>query len=243
MIDGQTKHCSSCDKDLPATEEYFYPSHLRDRGRNQCKSCHAKKAAERLTTTITYRDRLREIAQQVEPDERPLYQSLNSVAKALGWSVAKVEHDVYERQLPVFTFIYNNVGPALALKQEAAVAYVAAQKLNGHGQNPLSQVETEPEIETALPRELDVESESQGAKPEIEAVLLGEPQVAGTPDECASCGTTKGNILAVLDEKKVIRAYLCSPCYRTASSYKWEPNRMRRMADLIESIGIQRFTV
>src|SRR5450432_3586448 len=109
MIETSTKHCYGCDTDFPATEEYFYPSYLRE-GRNQCKSCHAKGGH----THVSFRDKLREVAQHIQPDEVPSYQSLNSVAKSIGCSVAKVERDVYENKLHVFEFTYNNVGPALA---------------------------------------------------------------------------------------------------------------------------------
>lgn len=228
MGEEPTKRCFDCGKDLPATEEYFYPSYLRDKGRNQCKTCHTN--AKNMRASVSFRDRLREIAQFVEQEEVPSYRSLNSIAKNMGWSVAKVERDVYENQLPVFRFIYNNVGPALALKLEDADAYIATHRLNGHSQEAISQIEAEQQINT-------------GPQGEIEPQIEAEPQVAGTPDKCACCGTTKGNILTVLDEKKEVRAYLCSACYRTASSYKWEPDRMRRMAALIESIGIQHFTV
>jgi hypothetical protein len=230
MIDEPTKHCNACGKDLPETEEYFFPSYLKETGRNICKTCHAERRA--ASSSVSFREKLREVAHFIQQDEVPSYQSLNSVATDIGWSITKVERDIYESKLPVFKFLYNNVGPALALKLEEAEAYIAAHRLNGQSQNtPLPQVETE-----SPPADTPDECVSS-ATTEVEA----EPLLAGTPDECASCGTTRGNILAVLDEKKEIRAYLCSTCYRTGSSYKWEPKRMRRMADLIERIGIQSF--
>lgn len=217
MSDETVKHCYNCNKDLPATTEYFFPSYLKEGGKNICKTCHAESSVQ----TVSFRDRLRDVAKHVQQDEVPSYQSLNSVAKAIGWSVAKVERDIYESKVPVFKFTYNNVGPALALRREDAETYIAVHERNGHSHDITVYVEAEPEVLEAEPEVL----------------------IAGTPDECASCGTTKGNILAVLDENREIRAYMCSTCYRTASSYKWEPERMRRVADLIERIGAHSFTV
>ena len=63
----------------------------------------------------------------------------------------------------------------------------------------------------------------------------------GSSSSCGCCGTTKGNIIAILDREKNPRCYLCHSCYRVGHSYDWEPNRMKKMARLIEIIGIENF--
>jgi hypothetical protein len=204
MTETTKKHCNQCGNNYPATTEFFFPSYLQEGGRDTCKTCHSA----RKSKSVTFRAHLRERALPIEAEKVPLYQSLNSIAHAIGWSVPKVEHDIYEKKFPIYTFLYNNVGPALALHMEDAKAYIAQHGLNGHTSAPAN-----------------------------------KPNVVGTPTTCGCCETNKGNILAVLDTKKEIRAYLCSTCYRTAASYKWDPQRMKNMARLIETIGIENLSV
>ncbi|HET8841353.1 MAG TPA: hypothetical protein VFN35_07785 [Ktedonobacteraceae bacterium] len=205
MTETAKKHCNVCENDYPATTEFFFPSYLKENSSHHiCKTCHTA----RKSNLVTFRTHLLERATPIDPEKASFYQSLNSIATAVGWSKAKVEHDIYKKKLSVYTFIYNNTGPALALLTEDAKAYIAEHELNGH--------------EPAPPK---------------------EPQVIGTPATCGCCETNKGNILAVLDTQKEIRAYLCATCYRTAASYKWDPQRMKNMARLIETIGIENLSV
>lgn len=40
----ELKHCNGCDKDLPATTDYFYISYLdKKKGRPKCKKCHTER--------------------------------------------------------------------------------------------------------------------------------------------------------------------------------------------------------
>lgn len=221
MIEVTKKHCNQCGNDYPATTEFFFPSYLKEDGRDTCKTCHSA----RRSKSVTFHAQLRELALPIEAENISLYQSLNSIARAIGWSVPKVEHDIYEKKFPVYSFLYNNVGPALALQMEDAKAYIAQHELNGHAPVPANGLEVEHELNRHTP------------------APANEPKVVGTPATCGCCGANKGNILAVLDTKKEIRAYLCSACYRTAASYKWDPQRMKNMARLIETIGIENLSV
>ncbi len=202
------KTCSACGKALPATEAFFFPSYLEPGGKNVCKICHR----ERSKILVTYREQLRERATPVSSEHVPLYKSLNSIATAIGLSVAVVEHDIFDRNLPIYTFIYNNVGPALALQMEDAEVYIREHTQNG---------------DTPV-----VSSE----KPEV-PVAPKKPDFMGSPDTCGCCKNDKGNILAVRNVDQQVVAYLCSPCYRTARSFDWEPERLRAVAKLIETIG------
>jgi hypothetical protein len=197
----QKKICTVCRQDFPATEEFFYPSYLTSNGRNICKICHKERAKN--SHTVTYRAQLRERATSISAEQVPLYKSLNSIATAVGLSAAVVEHDIFDRNLPVYSFIYNNTGPALALQMEDAEAYIREHAQNVH----------------------------------IPAVTPKKPEVMGRPDTCGCCNNDKGNILAVHNTDQRIVAYLCSTCYRAARSFDWEPERLRAVAKLIETIG------
>lgn len=66
------------------------------------------------------------------------------------------------------------------------------------------------------------------------------PPPHGTPDQCAVCGTTAGNIIADVDEvSKRTRGYLCSKCFRVLNSFQADPRRIRAVADYIEQSGRQ----
>jgi hypothetical protein len=195
------KICNVCDKDLPATEEFFYPSYLQSNGRNICKACHKERAKN--TPSTSYRTRLRERATPISSEQVPLYKSLNAIATAIGLSVAAIEHEIFDRNLPVYTFIYNKVGPALALQMEDADAYIREHAQNGH----------------------------------LPAVTPKKLAVMGSPGTCGCCKNNKGNILAVHNMDQQVVAYLCSTCYRAARSFDWEPERLRAVAKLIETIG------
>ena len=198
------KICTACRKDLPATEEFFFPSYLEPGGKNVCKACHREKAKH--SRSITYRAQLRERATPISPEHVSLYKSFNSIATAIGLSVALVEHDIFDRNLPVYTFTYNKVGPALALQMEDAEAYIREHAHNGY-------------------------------TPSMPAVTSKRTEVMGNPDTCGCCNNDKGNILAVRNADQQVVAYLCSTCYRAASSFDWEPGRLRAIAKLIETIG------
>lgn len=205
-IEPGKKHCYACKRDLDATIEHFYPSYLIDSGRNICRECHG--GGKRVHEATAY-SVLKERAIKVE--QGPDYKSLSSIATTLGWKIGTVEKKVQEQGLPIYTYMYRNIGPALALAIGDAENFIQAN-LNG----------TSPILREKPPR---------------------APKPMGSPDICGCCGAKRGNILAVLDKKKNIRAYLCSPCFRTAESYKWEPERMRNMARMIEKIGIENFVV
>ena len=195
------KNCYACKKDLPATEEFFFPSYLEPGGKNICRACHREQAKN--SRSITYRAQLQERATLISLEQVPLYKSLNSIATAMGLSAAVVEHDIFDRNLPVYTFIYNKVGPALALQMEDAEAYIREHVQNGH----------------------------------TPAVTPKKNEVMGSPDTCGCCKNDKGNILAVHNMDQQVVAYLCSTCYRAARSFDWEPERLRSVAKLIETIG------
>lgn len=257
MEQSPTKFCSACKKDLPATEEFFFPSRLQRGGGTICKVCHK----ERAQNTLSYRAQLRERATPISSEQVPLYKSLNSIATAIGLSPAAVEHDIFDRNLPVYTFIYNKVGPALALQMEDAEAYIREHAQNGYTS------ETSPE-EPSLPSDLSVgrtlseflaserrnpleppekavfspidgQDRSEGSSGEVSAPVVApkKPEVMGRNGICGCCKNDKGNILAVHNTDQQVVAYLCSTCYRAARSFDWEPERLRAVAQLIETIG------
>ncbi len=125
------KHCGGCDKDFPATEEHFYPSYLKPGGRDQCKNCHNQTA--RHNPYITRRAKLLAIAQPIQEDELSTYQPLAGVAKATGDDQARIEADILDAQLPVFKFLYHNMGMSLAIRREDAERYIATAS-NGRRQ-------------------------------------------------------------------------------------------------------------
>lgn len=217
MEQPSTKFCYACEKDLPATEEFFYPSYLGRGGKNVCKVCHKERA--RNSHTLTYREQLRERATPISPEQVPLYKSLNSIAAAIGLSATAVEHDIFDHNLPVYTFIYNNTGPALALQREDAEVYIQEHMHNGRTHTP-----------AVTPEEFRVAEYTLPTTPK-------QPKVIGNPDTCGCCNNDKGNILAVHNTDQQVVAYLCSACYRVARSFDWEPERLRAVAQIIETIG------
>jgi len=199
MEESPKKYCVDCRAYLPATTDYFFPSYLKDgtKARNLCRVHHNARKAN--SKTVPYRIKLREQASPIDPKDLPLYRSINSVAVALGLSVAVVEHDIFAKKIPVHTFLYNNVGPALAISMKDALAYIDSHERNGNAPQKTDQI--------------------------------------GTVDRCGCCGEGKSNILAVHDKDQVVRAYLCSPCYRAAKSFAWDPTRLRAIAKILETIG------
>lgn len=236
------KPCSACGKDLPATTAFFFPSYLQPGGKNVCKACHKERG--KPSRAITYRAQLRERATPISSEQVPLHKSLNSIAAALGLSVQLIEHDIFDRNLPVYTFIYHNTGPALALQTEDAEVYMREHAHNGH------QPAAAPEQPDAPPEGGEefsqMRSPSQGSERTIHEVRADfqplqveshKPEAMGSPDACGCCHTDKGNILAVHNTDRQVVAYLCSPCYRAAKSFDWEPERLRAVARLIEIVG------
>lgn len=254
-----TKFCYACERELPATEEFFFPSYLERGGKNVCKECHRERAKN--SPSISYRVKLRERATPISSEQVPLYKSLNSIAATIGLSIAVVEHDIFNRNLPVYTFIYNKVGPALALRMEDAKIYIREHAQNGYTPEILSE-------ESSLPPDLSVgqtsneflaskdgnslvipknasftpingqdRSEDSSGQVSASVVTPKKPEMMGSPDICGCCKNGKGNILAVHDTDQQVVAYLCSTCYRAARSFDWEPERLRAVAQLIETIG------
>src|SRR5437868_6214890 len=69
------KTCYACRKDLPATEEFFFPSYLEPGGKNVCRVCHRERAKN--SHSVTYRAQLRERATPISSEQVPLYKSLS----------------------------------------------------------------------------------------------------------------------------------------------------------------------
>lgn len=130
MENTPQKHCNKCDKDFPATEEYFFRSYLNSTGHNICKVCHNKQG--KISGENGPRKKLLADAQLLQQDDRSSYQSLALLARTIGYSQTRVERDVYREKLQAFKFLYNNSGMSLAIRQEDAEAYIAAKGLNGH---------------------------------------------------------------------------------------------------------------
>jgi hypothetical protein len=212
-----TKTCNACRKNLPATVEFFFPSYLEPGGKNICKTCHRERAKK--SHSASYRIQLRGRATPISSEQIPLYKSLSSIATTLNLSVGVVEHDIFDRNLHVYTFTYNKVGPALALQMEDAEAYIRE-----HMQD--EQMEA---VETPI------RGDAQNGH--MSAVISKKPEVMGSTDTCGCCKNDKGNILAVRNMDQQTVAYLCSTCYRAAKSFDWEPERLRAVAKLIETIG------
>lgn len=120
------RHCTKCDTDYPETEEYFFPSDLRE-GRNACKTC--RNQARRQLEKVGVKTKLKQVAQHIYKDEVP-NKSLHDIAKTIGCSVTTVENNVYKNRdkLQIFQYSYNNSGFSLALRLEDAEAYISANR-------------------------------------------------------------------------------------------------------------------
>jgi hypothetical protein len=189
-----TKHCGRCQKDYPATTDYFYPSHLTGRGRNQCKKCHQEHQKKNPEKRRVIREKLIEIAQPVEQNQRSSYWTFNTIATRVGCTRWVVANDIYTSKKSVFKFHHNQRGISLALTKEDAEAYITSKK-------------QQPDQMTADPDSIEKKStRSVASRPAI-----------GTPSQCGACKTTEGNIICDVDPiTKAWRGYLCAPCYRLA---------------------------
>lgn len=205
------KFCPKCRRTLQATEEFFFPSYLKPGGKNECKSCH--KERNHGVSSLSYHARLKAKALPISGEQVTLYRSFNSIATAIGTTKTVIEHDIFDQGLPVYSFIYNKVGPALALRVEDAENYVREQRA--------SRQSVQDDV-TPVP---------------APAVTQAQNDVIGREGVCGCCGSEKGNILAVHNNERRTVAYLCSPCYRAAKSFAWEPTRLRAVAQIIEAVG------
>jgi ferredoxin len=125
--DVPTKYCRDCKKYLPATTEYFNQSHLAGGSRyNLCRKCHTTRS--HLYRKIR-RNKLIDIAQEIQQDAISSYQTLHMIAKCLGCPVTAVESDVLKRNLQVFKFMYRS-STALSLRLDDAQSYIASKGEN-----------------------------------------------------------------------------------------------------------------
>lgn len=120
------KRCTQCQTEYPATTDYFYPSHLKEGGKNRCcKACHKKHNSKHNNT---FRKNLLERAQPVQPEQRSSYWTFNTIAKQLGCTQVAIVNDVYASATPVFKFLHNKHWFVLALTEEDARAYITSKE-------------------------------------------------------------------------------------------------------------------
>ena len=59
--------------------------------------------------------------------------------------------------------------------------------------------------------------------------------VVGTPDQCGSCGVTRGNILGDVDKATAHKyGYLCARCHQLVRDFQGDPERIRKVLDYVE---------
>lgn len=170
---------------------------------------------EEQSTRLHRRERERialfERASLISFEERRNYVSVAALAKTLKKDEETIKHILLEEQTPICKFAYRG-SYVLVLTQEEAELFLQSY--------PQREAKTPLRIPPGRP---------PGRK----------PTPIGTSERCGVCRKTSGNILAVHDSNHRVRAYLCTPCYRVATSYKWEPRRMKLMAKVIEAVGLE----
>lgn len=63
----------------------------------------------------------------------------------------------------------------------------------------------------------------------------------GTPNQCGSCGTTKGNILGDVDKSTAYRyGYLCAKCRQLVRDFQGDPERIRNVLKYVEQTRLNK---
>lgn len=196
MDTAPRKYCSRCQREYPATTDYFYPSYLKENSRNECKVCHKKRRGKNPPKSDSIREKLIEIAQPIQQAQLSSYRTFNAIAQCIGCTQKVVGRDAYNSKKPVFKLNYHQHGIALALTREDAEAYIASKN------------HQEPKQVTPV---------SGSSVENVNSLEQVPQQTIGTSSQCGACGTTEGNIICDVDKiTRAWRGYLCTPCYRLA---------------------------
>src|SRR5258708_1719727 len=169
------KHCTACDKELPATKDFFFfYTDKRDNKkymRSRCRECTHKIDKER---------------RQHSPEGHKRCTACKKI-----YSVTDEFFVHYQRSRDGFFYQCKECNKTYRNRQKNATK-------------------------------------------QVNETIIIQPTI-GTPDQCGSCGTGRGNILGDVDDITHKRyGYLCAKCYRLVCNFQGDSIRIRNVLDYIE---------